>query len=95
MKPGQGASLLKKLRPFSPLKAECSEDMHIEHAIAKALGDLWLCDGHHPARIAGYALEDANHHQAAAICFALAEGGLTIEKLKEIAQIRDTIVVEG
>jgi len=97
MKPGEGAAHLRKLRKHSPLRTDVTfpEEEHVAHAVAKALDDLWSCNGIHPARIAGLALEEANSHQAAAVCFALAEGDLSVEKLREILAIRNHIEVTG
>ena len=84
--PGDGRDAMLDLRRFSPLHDECGESDHIEAGIARALADLYNCNGNHPARIAGLALEDCNHHNEAAILFGMSTGRTMTEPFGRFLQ---------
>ena len=53
------------------LKGGMSDHDYVAFGLGKALNELWIEEGIHPSRIAGLALEDANHHPEASASFAI------------------------
>ena len=96
MKPGEGSTALIALKRFSSLRddLEFSEHDHIEYGIGKALADLANCRGINPARVAGLALEDNNHHSEAHILFGIADGTTTVRSFGDYSQEVMSLMVQ-